>query len=347
MPLDDTQIQNDGSLEAAALAMPDIEPMPQSMPTLKEAQAQQLRDENNGQWTTDEKLKRRQANEADAQPKKAEQPALDGEVLEPEGETSEIAEEWFEIPAEKDGEKPTRLKAEDVFKGYQETQRLRAELDEARRIQPMPEEYDNIIMSAVQQRAALMRTLQMYQARLQPVQPDFDLINEDSPKYNPGLYHRQAAAAQRMASEMQQLRDAMTEYESEQRAQMEALTQARVAREISKLHQFWPEVRDKAVASRVRDDLVAHYGKYGVTPELIASVHNAAFYALAKDALAYRQGLKAQEQAVKVVRAKPKMVRSTARDTQAPTARRSQAAMARLKESGSLDDAADAMSGLL
>ena len=86
----------------------------------------------------------------------------------------------------------------------------------------------------------------------------------------------------------------------------EALDDAIWRREQQKLLEMWPEVKEDAYANKVREDASKYYGYSGVE---IDSVRDSRQYAVLKDALAYRAMKDAKETAVKVVKAKPKLVK--------------------------------------
>lgn len=327
---------NDGSLTDAALNMPDLGP---GLEEIEQQPARQPRDPSTQQWRSPDETGRNAKS-----PKEAVEAEGDDE---PADEVSTPDEEWFELAAEKEGEAPVRMKAMEVWQEAQEAKRLRTEMDDLRRNSIPPEQWDQSILQVAQARGNLMRQLQMQRAMLQPEQPNQDLLNPESPRYNPEQYYRQMTVAQHQQQRLSQIEQHYSTLEQEQQQQMEALTSAQKQREQAKLHSFWPELRDQKEAAKVRDDLVRHYGKYGMSNELINSVSNSTFYALAKDALAYQRSLKARETAVRVVRAKPKLVKATARDTTSPNNRRAAAGMSRLQQSGSLEDATAALDGLI
>lgn len=334
MPTD----QMNGSIEDAALAMPDLGPSFEEMAGLEQPKKAQPRDPASQQW-------RSPTEEAEAkQAKEPEQP----EQPETAEEASPVDEEFFEMMEERDGKQvPVRLKASEVWAEAQEAKRLRQEMEEVRSQNIAPEQWDAAILQANQARSQVLRQLQMVRAMISPELPDERLLDENNPAHNPTRYHQQLAAYRKQSQQIQQVEAQIEHYEQEQSQQAQMLQAAHAQREKAKLLQFWPELKDQKEAASVRDNLVRHYGKYGVTDALINSVTNAAFYALAKDALAYRKSLQVRETAIKVVRTKPKLVRAQARDTTAPNNRRAAAGMARLQQSGSLEDAASALDGLL
>ena len=270
---------------------------------------------------------------ADAAAKKAaEDAAAAAQVSQPE-------EEFFELPPEEEGGEPRRIPATEVFEGYQKAQQLEAEMAEMKRTAP-PVEYDRQIYETVQVRGRLMNELQTYAQLLQPQQPDPELIRTD-----PDAYYNQVRIAQQMGQQLQAVRRQMDQLQAEQTREQEALSQARFARERGKLHDVWPEVlSNPQKAAQVRD---AAARLYGIDNQTFATTIDARFYAILKDALAYRDGIKAQQTAVKVVRAKPKLVRSTARSGETAKQMATNSALQRVARTHSLDDAAEAIGGLL
>ena len=337
---------HDGSLESAMAQMPDIEavqlqsfeqvrdgvpPKPQPL----KPQALQPRDPQNGQWTEHQK---RLADEDAARAALAAKPPVEAV------DDSAPEEEYFELPAEKEGDQPKRIKADEVWQGYQEREQLRRDLEEAKRGTPPPVEYDRAIYDTVRQRGDLMKMAQQYHAMMQPMQPNADLSNPASPNYNPEQFYRQTQMAREMEQQLHAVRQNMSALEQEQTRDQEALMQARLARERGKVRDIWPEIGRESVARQVRDELDRYYG---IDQQTLDTTIDARFYAMAKDALAYRHGLKAQSAAIKVVRSKPRLIKGSARDTANPKQAQRDSAFARLQQSGSLEDAADAIGAIL
>lgn len=259
-------------------------------------------------------------------------------------EASAPDDEWFELPPEKEGEAPRRIKAEDVWKGYQEREQLVQQIEHIQRIVPPPPQYDEEIYKTVQVRGRMLQELNVLIQANQPLEPDLSLIDDQSPRYNPGEYQRQVALQRDMIQRHHKLRERQAYEQHQLKQEQEALTAARTAREQSKLVQFWPQIRDPAVQRQVRDDAAKYWGLDGDT---IDSVMDARFYALLMDGLAHRNGEKQRQQTVKVVRAKPKLVKGSARNTASPKAAQYQGGMKALQRSHSEADAADAIGALL
>lgn len=318
----------------AALHMPDLEPFPGD---------EQPRNSQNGQY--EEKPRRQAKTPAPLDPEEPATEALADD--EPAGEESPVDEEYFEIAPEKPGDKPVRLKASEVWQRYQDYDRLQNEMDEVRKQNIAPQEWDQQILALTQMRGELMRNMQMQRSMIQPMEPDIELMNPSSQRYNPEAFYHQSRVAEQQRNELTRISHNMQQMQAEQDHQMSALNAAQMQRERGKLQQVWPELANKQEATRVRDELLRNYGRYGVDDGYIGRFDSAAF-AIVKDALAYRRDQEARKAAVKVVRAKPKLVRAQGRDGTAPNSRRQAAAFQRLQQDGgSLDAAANALEGLL
>lgn len=333
----------DGSIHDAALAMPDldIDDPAQAGPHPGDA-ARNV----NGQFRPADG---KPAAKKVAMPNPAEvanDPDGDAEAAE---EASDVADEFFELPPEKEGEKPRRLKASEVWEKAQRADALEQQLVEARRTVVPPAAFDEQLMQLITAQQNTLQQLQMYEQMLHPEQPDIELINEESPRYNPGLYQRQYAMAQQKASQVSRIRAQMEAVDQDRKQRVAAYERLQFARGREALGQLWPEVvaDDGKEAARVRSEVAEYYGRHGVTPEVMASITNPGFYAVLKDALAYRRGLRAKETAVKVVRSKPKLVRGAARGPSNAKAAAYHNGMQRLVRSNTIEDAADALEGLI
>lgn len=344
--------QMDGSLESAVAAMPDInalapfEQVRDGAPPIDrgpERQPGQPRNPDNGQW---EALQRQQQANQQQRGNSHPGPKQQAEIeAQPEPEAEAVDDETFvEIPSEEPGKPGQRLALKDVFDGYQRAEVLKREIEEVRRGAPAPIEYDRAIYETTQVRGNLLRQAQVYHRMLQPTQPNPALLDENNPNYNPGAYHRQMQIAQEMAAQRQAIEAEIESMSREQAKDLEALQAAKFARERGKVLDLWPDLQKPDVARGVRDDLARYYG---IDQDTLNNTVDARFYALAKDALAYRQAQKAQSTAIKLVKAKPKIVRGNARDTSNPREAQRSSAMQRLSQTGSMEDAADAIGALL
>lgn len=343
----------DGSLADAALMMPDLDgDMDDPSPSNTRTEIIDPREAANRRGTPpqNDRQQRRQDDgkyadgfvaapnlppEAEEQDDRADPAAMDA---------GSPDDEWFELPPEKEGDEPRRIKAEDVWKGYQEREQLAQQIEHIQRITPPPPQYDDEIYKTVQARGRLLQELDVLIQVNQPMRPDRRLIDQMSEYYNPSEFHRQEALHDDMVARHQKLRERQAFEQQQISREQEALTAAKTAREQSKLVQFWPELRDPVVQRQVRDDAARYFG---IDEQIFGSVLDARFYAVLKAALDHVNGQKQRQQTVKVVRAKPKLVKGSARNTASPKAAQFQSGMKALRNSQSEADAAEAIGGLL
>lgn len=342
------ELPSDMTVDDAAMAMPDMGPSFEDLLSPAQAQQRQPRDPSSQQWRSHEADALRNSNSKTVAPSAEDQEALEADSQDGE-DISAVDDEYFEVEVERDG-KPfkERVKAQEVWAEAQEAKRLRAERDDWQKNVVPPEQWDQEILNATHMRGQLMRQLETMRAMQQPQMPDDAMLDEDSPRFNPAQYGRLRQLALAQNQRVQQIEQYHAQLAQEQHHQLSALQSAQMQRERDKLYKdVWPELKDQKEAARTHGDLIKHYGKYGVNDGYISKFDAAAF-AIVKDALAYRSGLQAREAAVKVVRAKPRLVKGNARDTANPNTRRSTAAYQRLQQNpNDMDAAAAALDGLV
>jgi hypothetical protein len=326
---DQQALPNDGSIDSAALAIPDS-----ALDVFTQPRG------DGGRFAPKEPANdvRQQADDLKATPP--------GDNAQPKTEAAaEDEDDWLEI-VEEDGKEPTRVKVGEVWQGYRRAKELEGEIEKVKAQPFLPEEIENAIVETTRERGKYMQAVQRALALNSPTPPDMDLVNPASPRYDPEAYYAGVQNYQRAAQQRQQLEAHYEQLQQQQAQEQEAVKAARWQREQAKLKQIWPEVlTDKSAQSRVRESLQKHYG---IDDAFLSSelTLDHRIYALAKDALAYREGQAKAAEAVKVVRAKPKLIRGSARDQQSPTRRAASDARGRLAQSGSLEDAAAALDGL-
>lgn len=286
-------------------------------------------------------LDQEEGQQPDAKPGRAPDGKFKAKEIEGKDESEDEDGDWFEIPGE-DG-KAERYKVDDVWKGYQRASELEAEVETLRRAQPMPAEFEQALRSTIQERSNYAQALQQWAAYNEPRQPDPNLVDPASANYDPEAYHRQLTEFAHAQENQRRVTSELERLQSEDGEQREALFRAAHAREKTKLLEAWPEITTKGTVEQVRGDLERFYG---IDAQTLATVQDHRFYKVAKDALAYRaQAAKAKE-AVKVVKGKPKLFPGGARQSGAKAGKFNDA-LGRLSKSGSLDDAADALEGLI
>lgn len=331
--------QDDGSYEDAVANMPDLDaddPKDIDGATgAKRTEALQ-RDETG-------KFKGKEGEEAEADKAKPEKDADDGKK--PEDEEEEPAD-FIEFPPEKEGEEAKRVPLDEVLQTYHSAAELKAQLEAAKAAaaQPsLPHEVESKIAELHTERTRYLKAGEQFLRLNQPQAPDIEMTNPASPKYNPEAFHAQLQNFQRQQAAHAEITNHLKAVEAQQTEEEQALQAQRISRERARLEQFWPEIKNAETAKAVKADLGKHYG---LDDETISSVIDSRFYALAKDALAYRALAGKQAETVKAVKAKPKLIRGEARSRPAKSAQIA-GSYSKAAKSGSLEDAADALEGLL
>lgn len=346
--MQDLNAGNDGSIDAAVSMMSDVD---LDKPLMSFEEAQNLEAgisapaprETLAQPTAKDREPNGQFAKKEADPKGIDAAALVAKAA-PDVDASTPDEEYFELPPDTEGGEAKRIKATEVWEGYQERELLRQELANAKRVAPPPIEWDQQMYETVKARGQLIDQLRMMEQIVMPQEPDERLIDPNSPNYNPDLYHQQRTGYRQALGRMQQIQSRSQELNTQQTREQEALLRARQLREQSKLHDIWPDIKDPATQRRVRDESARFYG---ITDQDFAETYDSRLFAILKDALAYRQSLAQRQSAVKVVRSVPKLVKAQGRTAQPKGQAVYSSSMDRLARTGSLEDAANAIGGLL
>jgi hypothetical protein len=319
--LNTAAVEQDATLASAVSAMPDIEALERGQSVDRAA---------DGKFET----------------KAPEQKPTEPKAKEPEAKAAPVEddEDYIELPPEAEGAEAKRIKLSEALERYNKFDELQGELTKAKESQPPPTHYEEAIARAADQAAEYLRGVQQLQQWLQPQMPDTDLVNPNSDKFDPASYHRQLAQAQQVTQLRAQLEQEAQRVEAETTSKQRAVLEARIAREKVEAMKVWPELKDEAVRTKAVQDFAT---AYKFTPEEVKAIGDHRIVAVMKDALAYRQGLIAKEAALKVVTAKPKLVKASARASQSSKAANFASASERLAKSNSIDDAADAIGALL
>lgn len=331
-----TAPQEDGSYESAVAAMPDL--LADDPKDFDQATGRPITPRE-----PDGKFKGK-----DAEPEKAVE-----EVKEPETKDTvadDDEEDYIELAAEKDGEAPVRVKVNEAIEGWQKAKTLEAELEKARAevATPLPHEIEQHVIALQKERNGVVAAMKQWQAVNRPVEPNLELTNPNSPNYNPELFHSQLQMYQRQLAQHGEVSKRIADAEKQSKDEQEAIRGSKIARETAEVRKIWPEVlTDPNARVAAKKALFDHYKIDDAFLDSDITLDHR-IYALAKDALAFRALQGKQVEAVKAVKAKPRLVQSQARSTPSnPRAAKSSAAFEALTKSGSVEDAADALEGLL
>lgn len=262
-----------------------------------------------------------------------------------EAPTDGDQEDFLELPAERDGEEPRRLKLTDVLSGFEEAQKLRSELEQARQPSIMPAEFERQVRETIQARSDYLQGAQRWMMLNQPQEPPRSLIDPGSAAYDPQRYGDLMRDYQAGREHFQQLEGHMRQEAAKHHAEVQAVHNAMWERETAKLKEFWPELlADTTVKGKVLEDTAK---AYGFTSDEIASLADSRMFRVLRDALSFREQQASTEKTVKVLRGKPKLVKGGARSSGSPKAATGANALSRLQSTGSMDDAAAAILGLV
>lgn len=260
---------------------------------------------------------------------KAEAPAEDDEDLE------------FELPPEKEGEAAKRLKLSQLYEGYEKASKYETELEQLRtQAKTVPAEYQTQLQETMATRSKYLEGLSVIEKMVNPQAPSLDMLNPNHQSYDPDGYYAGMQKFERDKHMLAAIKNDQSKLTKQQEAERETLTKAHVAREMEALHRAWPESKNPETLKKVAETLVKDYGFTNTEIEAIGDHRQ---LLVIRDALELRALKAKQAEAVKVVRAKPKLVKGAARSTTTGPSPAKSAAMGRFEQSFSLEDAIDAL----
>lgn len=231
-------------------------------------------------------------------------------------EADEDAE--FEITLD-DGADPVPVKLADLADAYKRWKGVETQVQDVVRTvetQAMQRRAQELQLFS-QKLSQNLQAIDVFTASLpRPQEPDQELLNQNSNRYNPEEYLRQQAHFQRVTGFMGQL-------QQQQQAAQQQLQQAQAAQdweragaELQQLTRVWPEWGDPVTAEKLADDMSAQLAKhYRLDRQTLESVSDHRFFLMAKDALAYRAQAKGAE-VKQIVAAKREPPRATRGQTQ-------------------------------
>ena len=252
----------------------------------------------------------------------------------------------FEIASEDEGKEPVRRKLSQLWEGFERAEKLSKELEDVKTsAQRVPAEYASQIEETVKARGDYIKGLEAIGRMIQPQRPSLEMLNPNSDKYDPDSYYQMARKFDADVENLRRVRAGIDEETRRQDAEKDVLTKAATARELEKLKAAWPEF-DKDV--KVRETVAKEMAEsYGFTLEEINAITDHRHLLVVRDAMELRALKAKQADAVKVVRAKPKLVKGAARSTTDSKAAARSNAKAELHQTGSMAAAAKALAGLI
>lgn len=272
------------------------------------------------------------------EPAKAAEPEKKAEAA------AEDEEDYVELPPEQEGAEPTRLKVSDLIAAHKAKPTLEQELAKYKSAPALPAELETELTRTVQERAKVIETYKQLEAFMQPAVPDETLLNRNSPNYDPDLYAQQLGQYRAATNALQYAKSEQARLQKEQSQEADTLNRARINRELQVAVEEWPDLKDNDKYAKI----VADTSKiFGIPENEVKQVYDHRHLRLIKYALDGYAAKQAKEAAVKVVTAKPKLVRGQARSTQSGKTAAFSASYEKVAQSHSLDDAVGAIAALL
>lgn len=254
----------------------------------------------------------------------------------------DVEQDFLEFEGE-DGE-PQRVELDAVWEAYNRVPELETQLADAQKAtQALPAANQQAMAETLQARQQVINQIEQWQALSRPLEPNIEMLNANSPNYDPEGYAAQLEANKQFTQQHAEAERELAAQREKAQEEQRVLDDAYRAQEQEALKEFWPElVENDATKAEFFKNMEK---EFGLKPEDIAPVHDHRLFRLAKDALAYRSSQEKAKAAVKIVRSKPKLVRGKARDPNPKGARRS-AAITNLAKSGSDEAGTAAMAAL-
>ncbi len=349
MPPEDNEaqgglLQGDGSIDDAVAAMPDL-----GSPSDKAAKVSPagVRDDKGRYAGKTKPAEKVAAADPAADPKAEKVAPLDPEKLAADPD-AEDDDDWIELDPEEEGGQPQRHKLSEVYAGYQEAARLKAELEQLRAQPPAkeaPEDYDRIVADTIVERQRYADAAQKWLQFQNPQKPPLEMLNPQSSNYDPDRYYALTQQFEAQVGQMRRVHEQLKQVEDANQKQQSEIATRQFEREKKELLTRWPEIKEPAVQQELKSFLSK---TYGIGPDVLERVVDHRLYLLGRDAMAYAKAQAKAESSVKVVKAKPRLVPSASRQTakDLKSARLSDS-MSKLQKSGSIEDAAEALGGLL
>jgi hypothetical protein len=232
--------------------------------------------------------------------------------------------------------KPVHLTLQDAISAHTELSTLRQELDTIKsQSATMPEEVEQAMLVMTQARQQLIQEHEQVRNFIRPQPPNQELLNENSPRYNPRAYAEQLRDYNASTQWLDNQQKAIAKQKQEWASEQQALRDAEMARGRMKLRQAWPEVfTDQNTRQGVAE--VLKMAGYDPSTALNA-VTDVRAYNMIRLALKGLQAERAASGALKKVTSAPRLIRAAER-TNATQGMRADSLM-KVSKTGNVDDA--------
>jgi len=233
----------------------------------------------------------------------------------------------------------------ELLKGYSRTSDYTRKTTDLANQRKALEAHEAEIRAARDEYARKLEVVAQIVGESLPPEPDWDKIRKESPDEFPRLY-----AEHKLARERAEVVAAERAAEEQKRTQQEqSRLQAHLEAETARLLDSIPEWKDEPTATSEKTQLVDYATKtYGWTPDDLGNVHDHRLVLLLRKAMKYDE-IQAKGQTIRE-KAKTAPVLKPGGRTQAPKAKgknESTRRIGKLAQTGRVDDAKEAIEGLL
>lgn len=182
--------------------------------------------------------------------------------------------------------------------------------------------------------------------------PKLSLLDKNSDDYDPDAYNFQMRQHEESKGEYEAARAAVAKAKDKRDADNKAAAQAYVDREQASLKRAWPELFHPEKGEKIRAKVYEVLkSSYGLEPKDIDTIANHRFFLAARDLLKYHAMIASKGQKLTKATERAKLVKSTAKRTSTSVETRKRRSsgenLAKLKKSGTMEDAAAAIADLL
>lgn len=172
-----------------------------------------------------------------------------------------------------------------------------------------------------------------------PQPPDIDMVNPNSPNFDPVGYQFHKANYDVQVAEWNNLRNVAKAEQDRQTAELQGQVQDLLKQERTKLLEKMPDLKDPAKFQAFRADALKFGTElYDFTPDEINSVSDSRYLRVLRKAIAYDKLQAKAPKAKEAIQGKPKLIKSGKRSSQQDKTTQSAKARAdRLAKTGSFD----------
>lgn len=261
-----------------------------------------------------------------------------------EDDTDDESAEYDDEPDESGPEKITvkvdgeevSVTLEDLKRSYSGQGKIQKGMQEAAEARKQAEQMKQQAVQAMSQLTAMYEQAQQRGFKQAPQAPDRELFNTDPIRYLELKENYEADLKEFQAEQQQMMR-----MRQAQQQQMTQAQQMQLEREAEILRERIPEMADPEKAGKFRSDLVSTAMEFGYNEEELSGITDHRALLVLRDAMRWRNAQKSRTQVEKKAQKARPVTKPQAKKSQDPRRKQLQQQRAKLKRTGSIDDALD------